>query len=135
MTNSIIYKILFIFIIFTCIGCRKETITEDDYRIKYTGKYLCEGNCHEWNEATGLDTYYVETIIVIVQIDSFSTNKIRVNEDIIPIDTTGFFTEFYFNGYHDYWIKFLAKDSIYYKITTGGNGGGYWGKFLGKKEE
>lgn len=95
---------------------------------------MCEGNCHEWNEATGLDIYYVDTIIVIVQIDSFSTNKIRVNEDIILIDTTGFFAEFYFNGYHDYWINFFAKDSIDYQIVTGGNGGGYWGKYLGKKE-
>ena len=73
-------------------------------------------------------------MILVVVIDSLSGNKIYVNSDLIPIDTSGFFAEFYFENYHDYWISFFAKDSVRYYISTGGLGGGHWGDYLGKKQ-
>ena len=134
--NSKTSLIIFFSILFSCISCQKDSIKIDqnkNYRIKFVGNYLSTGTTHDWNEATGLDDYNSDTIILVVAIDSFSGNKIYVNDDLIPIDSSGFFSEFYFENYHDYRISFFAEDSVRYFIATGGLGGGHWGDYLGKK--
>ena len=143
MNNSSSLKILFVVfsaIAFSCFSCSKPPIEKgadeekEDYRIKYFGNYICEGYCHDWNEATRLDIYYKDTITLVVKIDSSSADKIYVNNDLIPIDTSGYFSEFYWENYHFYDILFYNEDSIYYYIGTGGLGGGHWGKYRGKKQ-
>ena len=120
------------------LSCKKEPlanndIQSEDYRLKFIGNYTCIGTTHDWNEATGLDEYSSDTITLIVKIDSTSNNMIYANNDLIPIDTNGFFYEFHFPNYHEYLIAFFSKDSVRYNISTGGFGGGHWGKYLGSK--
>ena len=115
-------------------NCKKVEEVEEDYRVKYLGIYSCYGSIHEWNEAISLDTNYYENFTLEVKIDNSSTNNIYVNNDLVPIDETGNFYQFYFLNYHDYSIEFFAGDSVRYYIATGGNGGGKSKRYLGKKD-
>ena len=133
-------KIFIVIISLVFISCEKEQPSNEneveqvqDYRLKFIGTYYCTGLTHDWNEATGLDEYSSDTINLIVKIDNSSNDKIYVNNDLITIDTSGFFYQFYFPNYHDYYISFFERDSVDYRISTGGNGGGHWGKYLGSK--
>ena len=131
-------KIFIISLVF--ISCKKDQSLDEneleqiqDYRLKFIGTYYCTGKTHHWNEATNLYKYSSDSITLNVKIDNSSNDKIYVNNDLITIDTSGSFHEFYFSNYHDYLVSFFATDSVRYSITTGGGGGGFWGKYLGSR--
>ena len=128
------------------LSCNKEPLTDnevqinetnvqsDDYRLEFIGNYTCIGRTHDWNEATGFNKYSSDTITLIVKIDSTSNNMIYANNDLIPIDTNGYLSQFYVPpGYRGYLIDFFSMDSVSYYVSTGGNGGGHWGNYLGSK--
>lgn len=142
MVNYSIPSLLILtFLSVMLLSCNKDPLEDsdvdiqnEDYRLEFIGNYICIGTTHDWNEATGLDEYSKDTITLIVKIDSISNNMIYANNDLIPIDTNGYFAEFYFPGYHDYMISFFTNDSVRYYIETGGLGGGHWGGYLGSKK-
>lgn len=138
---SIPRLVIFTFLSVMLLSCNKDPLVDndvdiqnEDYRLEFIGNYICMGTTHDWNDATGLDEYSTDTITLIVKIDSTSNNMIYANNDLIPIDTNGYFSELYFPGYHDYLIDFFSNDSVRYNIATGGNGGGHWARYLGSKK-
>ncbi len=123
----------FVLLSILLLSCKKEPLAGDDYRLQFIGNYTCIGMTHDWDDASGLNEYSVDTITLTVKNDATSNNMICVNNDTIPIDTSGYFADPHLPGYSDYVIHFFSKDSVKYYIATGALGWGHWGNYLGSK--
>lgn len=106
--------ILLLAFFLVCITSCSEKIETDDYRLEFVGIYDC------YKETFG--PYPSPEIEIVVRIDSSSSDKIYVGEELVPIDENGIYGPGEIRPLHHYELR-LQNDSIYlrtYQIIING---------------
>jgi len=96
---------------------------------KYTGKYYGKTKISSWslNQVENINQTIIDSIIVVLEGDYLQVKQQKIHLD--SLDENHFYEE----GFHDYFSIKFVNDSIYYRKSDGGLGGGYSVSFSGIK--